>query len=80
MLVYVPIASPNTAKITNNIFLNTIHLNLKPFLVYQYVDMSIIAGIASPKADRHSAPNNDINNPNFGMATARRTGIKICFN
>lgn len=41
--------------------------------IFQYVHKSIIAGIAIPKAAKHNAPNNDINNSKFGIATAKRT-------
>lgn len=33
----------------------------------------MMAGNANPRADRHSAPNNDMNNSRFGIATANKT-------
>lgn len=32
-----------------------------------------MAGNANPSADRHKAPNNEINNSKFGIATASKT-------
>jgi len=40
------------------------------------VHVCIIAGNAKPNADKHNAPNNEINNSKFGIATAKRTAKK----
>lgn len=47
-----------------------------PCVLYQWVQICIRAGKAKPKADKHKAPNNEMNNSKFGIATANKT-IKI---
>lgn len=43
-------------------------------------ESELTAGKASPSADRQNAPNNEMNNSKFGMATANKTGKNNYFN
>lgn len=45
----------------------------EPLVVLQYTHVSMIAGNANPSAERHSAPNSEINNSKLGIATASKT-------
>jgi len=44
-----------------------------PLVWYQCVQIWMSAGKARPKADRHRAPNREMNSSRLGMATAKRT-------
>lgn len=79
ILVKVPTINPKRANTMSSEFLTTIKLNLNPSNEYQFVAVSIIAGKASPSADKHKAPKRDMNNPRLGMATARRTETKCTY-
>lgn len=57
-----------------NTFLTIINNFFAPLISLWNVQYSIIAGNIKPNADKHNAPNNDINNSKFGMATASKTG------
>lgn len=47
-----------------------------PFKENQYVQRSMVAGKASPRAERLSAPKRDMNKSIYGMATAKQTRTK----
>lgn len=61
ILVVVPTTSPSAAKLIIMQFLEMIKNPLVPFNVNQYVQRSMMAGNASPRADRLSAPKRDMN-------------------
>lgn len=44
-----------------------------PDFIFTKTSVSIKAGSASPSSDKHRAPNNEMNRPNFGIATANKT-------
>jgi hypothetical protein len=69
----VPATSPTTARKAINKFFVTIKALGSPLVVFQYVDVSMRAGNANPNADRQRAPNREMNNSRFGIATASRT-------
>lgn len=73
MLVYVPLTRPTTAISVIIVFLVIISAFSDPLVVFQYTQVSIIAGNANPRAERHSAPNNAMNNSRLGIATASKT-------
>lgn len=51
-----------------------------PKLSGHVTHISMMAGKASPNADKQNAPNSDINKPSRGMLMARTTATKILFN
>lgn len=72
-LVYVPIINPATPTSTMILFSTSMRAFRKPLAYFQCVNSSISAGNANPRADRHSAPNSEMNSSRLGMATASRT-------
>lgn len=72
-LVYVPTTSPTRPTITITAFFSTIITFSDPLMCFQYVNNWMRAGNTSPKAERQSAPNSEINNSKFGIATASKT-------
>lgn len=54
-------------------FLSTIITFDKPFFSLWNVQYSTKAGKANPRAERQNAPNNEMNNSRFGIATANKT-------
>ena len=42
--------------------------------VFQKAQICIIAGKAIPRADKHNAPNKEMNNSSSGITAARTTG------
>jgi len=42
-------------------------------ILYQKVDVSMMAGKAMPSAAKHKAPKREMNSSRLGIATARRT-------
>lgn len=73
--MYVPATNPITAKIIRRISLIRMYFPF-PKLSGQRTHNSIIAGNANPRADKQNAPNNEMNRPRRGIATANRTEIK----
>lgn len=76
-LVYVPTTSPTNPTKTMAAFFSTMITFSIPLICFQYVNNWIRAGNTSPNAERHSAPNKEINNSRLGIATARRTEVKF---
>lgn len=64
---------PATPTKTIVLFNSTIRTLRKPDTNFQYVNSSISAGKAKPRADKHRAPNSEINSSRLGMATASKT-------
>lgn len=73
MLWVVPLTRPTTAAIVMMTFLTTMKAFFQPVVWFQKTHVWIIAGNASPNADRHRAPNKEMNSSIFGMATASKT-------
>ncbi len=73
-LVYVPTTSPKSPTITITAFFNTINTFSAPLICFQYVNNWIIAGNTNPNAERHKAPNREMNSSKLGIATASKTG------
>lgn len=65
--------NPAKPTIAINRFLTIITNFEKPLKSLWNVQYSIIAGNINPNADKHNAPNNEMNNSKFGMATASKT-------
>lgn len=55
------------------VFRMTIQTFLNPLMYFQYAHNSMMAGNARPSDDKQRAPNNEINNSKFGIATANKT-------
>ena len=72
-LVYVPTTNPSRPINTITPFFIIINALEHPVLVRQNTQHSMMAGKASPKNERHKAPNNEMNSSRFGMATANKT-------
>lgn len=75
-LVEVPIIKPAKPKIPITAFFAIIAALAAPVFSFKYTQVSISAGNASPRDDKHKAPNNEMNRSNFGIATANRTVVK----
>lgn len=73
ILVYVPTNSPKTPIMIITVFRMTIQTFLNPLMYFQYAHNSMMAGNASPSDDKQRAPNNEMNNSKFGIATANKT-------
>lgn len=73
-LVYVPVIKPNTPKTIKNKFLHNFQFHFPK--LFQKTAVSIRAGATSPKNDKQSEPNKEINSSKFGIATANPT-VKI---
>lgn len=72
----VPKAPANTPIIIKITFLINMYLNLPKLLGYK-MHISIKAGNAIPSADKHNAPNKDMNKFKYGIATASKTETNI---
>lgn len=75
--MYVPIIKPAKPIKTINKFFIIMNAFDAPDTSLWNVQYSTIAGKMRPRAERHNAPNNDINNSKFGIATASKTGNKM---
>lgn len=64
---------PAKPTIVMNKFFTIINALDEPLISLWNVQYSITAGNIKPNADKHNAPNNEINNSKFGMATASKT-------
>lgn len=67
-----PTTSPMQPKIMRPISLSRTILK-GPKSLGQRTQISMIAGNAIPKAERHRAPNKEMNNPSLGIDIARTT-------
>lgn len=72
-LVEVPMMKPTKPKSAISRFFMIIITLAEPVVSFKKTHVSIIAGRMSPSVDKHNAPNNEINNSNFGMDTANKT-------
>lgn len=75
--MYVPTIKPTIPITITIIFFINNHIFSTPLTCFQYVQICMMAGNDKPNADKQSAPNNDINNSKFGIATANKTKINI---
>lgn len=73
MLVVVPMTNAATPNTPIKVFFTTITVLLAPVLCFKKTNVSIKAGNANPSVVKHSAPNNEINKSNLGIATASKT-------
>lgn len=74
-LLYEPANNPKIPKIMRKMFFQKIYRKGPKSLGHK-TQISMIAGNAMPKADRHNAPKREMNKPNSGIATAKRTEKK----
>lgn len=72
-LVDVPMISPAKPNTPITVFLTIITAFEQPDVSFKNTHVSIRAGNAKPSEDKQSAPNNEMNRSNFGIATASRT-------